>query len=375
MRWSQTSRRAVLTAAASCTLAGIASTQSMAEDNTNISNESYHILEGTDHETTIYETTASTDGPTVLVVGGVHGNEVAGYEAAGAISEWEIDTGTLVTIPEAAAEAVEDETRTYDDGVDLNRQFPEGEVPETELAEAIWEVVTDYNPDVVIDLHESTGVYAGDPVDGVGQAIFHSESAEAVDDADQAVNDVNSDHVDDPEHEFMTGSFSGPENEPSGLLVHKTARDLDAHSFLIETLSRGPDLDTRIHWQTQLVEHLVEERLLSAGEDSDDQDADEPDESETGDEQLDAVIETTPENAEDSTLEEGQTVELDATSSHAPDGEIICYEWDLDDDGNFEDRGAVTDVTLSSDGDQQITLRVVDDTGAEAIADTTLSTN
>ncbi|WP_226377467.1 succinylglutamate desuccinylase/aspartoacylase domain-containing protein [Haloterrigena turkmenica] len=240
----------------------------------------------------MYRTVAAADGPTVLVVGGVHGNEVAGYEAASAIAEWEIDAGTLVTIPYANADAVEQRTRTGEDGVDLNRQFPEGEEPTTDLARELWTVVDNYDPDVVIDLHESIGIYAGGPVDGVGQAIFHSNSTETATDAEQAADAVNRNHVDKPGLEFETDTFSKPENEPSGLLVHKAARDLNAQSFLIETLSRGPDLETRIHWHTRLVTNLVEEGLFepepatddSAGDTSDDSD-DEP------------VIEECPEDA------------------------------------------------------------------------------
>ena len=93
----QTSRRTVLTAAVGCTLASVAGADSSADSDTDLSRHSYQILEGTDSETTVYQTTANADGPTVLVIGGVHGNEVAGYEAASQIAEWEIDAGTLLT--------------------------------------------------------------------------------------------------------------------------------------------------------------------------------------------------------------------------------------------------------------------------------------
>lgn len=275
----QTSRRTLLTAAAGCALAGVAGADSSADSGSDLSRESYQILEGTDHETTVYQTTANADGPTVLVIGGMHGNEVAGYEGASAIAEWEIDAGTLVTIPHANAEAVEQRTRTGDDGIDLNRQFSEGEEPTTNLAQELWNVIDNHDPDVVIDLHESIGIYAGGPVDGVGQAIFHSDSTETTTDAEQAADTVNQKHVDEPGLEFTTDTFAKPENEPSGLLVHKAARDLNAQSFLIETLSRGPDLETRVHWHTRLVTNLIEEELLetettddSTGETTDDSD-------------------------------------------------------------------------------------------------------
>ncbi|QRV16727.1 succinylglutamate desuccinylase/aspartoacylase family protein [Haloterrigena salifodinae] len=288
----QTSRRTLLTAAASCALAGIAGANSSAESSSDLSRDSQQILEGTDHETTVYQTVADADGPTVLVVGGMHGNEVAGYEAASAIAEWEIDAGTLITIPHANADAVEQRTRTGDDGVDLNRQFPEGEEPTTDLARALWTVVDRSDPDVVIDLHESIGIYAGGPVDGVGQAIFHSDGTETATDAERAADAVNRNHVDEPGLEFETDTFSRPENEPSGLLVHKAARDLNAQSFLIETFSRGPDLETRIDWHTRLVTNLTEAGLFEPETTTDDSAGDTSDDSD--DEQ---VIEECPEDA------------------------------------------------------------------------------
>ncbi|WP_235847815.1 M14 family metallopeptidase [Natronorubrum thiooxidans] len=270
-----------MTAAVSCTLAGVAGADSSEESDTDLSRHSYQILEGTDHETTVYQTAATADGPTVLVIGGIHGNEVAGYETASRIAEREINVGTLVTIPYANAEAVEQRTRTGSDGVDLNRQFLEGEEPPTDLAQELWNVVAHYDPDVVIDLHESIGIYAGGPVDGVGQAIFHSDSTETTADAERAADTVNRNHVETPGLEFTTDTFAKPEHEPSGLLVHKAARDLGAQSFLIETLSRGPDLKTRIHWQTRLVTNLIEEGLFTneaATDNSTSETSDTPDE-------------------------------------------------------------------------------------------------
>ncbi|AHG01783.1 DEAD/DEAH box helicase (plasmid) [Halostagnicola larsenii XH-48] len=291
----------MLTAAASCALAGIAGADPSAESGSDLSRQSSQILEGTDHETTVYETVANADGPTVLVIGGIHGNEVAGYEVASAIAEWEIDAGTLVTIPHANAEAVEQRTRTGDDGVDLNRQFAEGEEPTTNLAQALWNVAENYDPDVVIDLHESIGIYAGGPVDGVGQAIFHSDSTETATDAEQAADTVNRNHVDERGLEFTTDTFAKPENEPSGLFVHKAARDLNAQSFLIETLSRGPDLETRINWHTRLVTNLIEEELFETETTTDDSTGDTSDASDdsTGD-TADASDDSAGDTADDS---------------------------------------------------------------------------
>ena len=416
MQRNPLSRRSVLSLAGACAVAGAGATAVGGVQENGTSRESITIREGTAEATTVYVTTADADGPTVVVVGGVHGNEVAGYTAAGAIADWEIGAGTLVTIPEANAVAIERGTRTDDDGVDLNRQFLEGREPSTDLARALWSVIAEYDPDIVIDLHESTGVYANDPVDGVGQAIFHS-SGEAAAAANDAARYVTRTHVDDPSLAFRTGPFTGPRTDPRGLLVHKAARDLGADAFLAETLSTDVPLETRVQWHTAIVERLLtdELRLEATGGDSgsdepgegtdenetddgegteedetneedttdeadtadEDESADE-NESENEDEQAAqapvASIDTCPGNAAEIALESGQTVELDASGSCARGGEIVRYEWDVGQTAQFDDTGETITVTVGANARDTVVLRVTTADGATDTESITLST-
>ncbi|WP_455448733.1 PKD domain-containing protein [Natrinema thermotolerans] len=391
MRRDIHSRRSVLAVTASCVLASASAASVVGDtarsDAGTVSRASFVVREGTPEETTVYVTTADAEGPTAVVVGGIHGNEVAGYTAAGRIADWPIDAGTLVVIPAANAVAIERGTRNDDDGNNLNRQFPEGEPPGTELAGAIWDVITEYDPDVVVDLHESTGIYAGDPMDGVGQAIFHGESDAAADTAAAVADAVTRNFVDDPELEFRLGPFSSPESDPTGLLVHKAARDLGADAFLAETLSTGVELETRVRWHTAIVDRLLAGELLledagdgSPPENRDDAEPSEPvddgtdDEGQTG-ESPTARITTAPALGSDTTLEPGQTVTLDASQSSDPDGELVRYEWRLGDTGSFDETGETIDVTISATGDHPVALRVVDDDGATDVDRLTLSTD
>ncbi|WP_222919704.1 PKD domain-containing protein [Natrinema sp. SYSU A 869] len=401
MRRDTLSRRSILAATAGCTLisTSVASVvgDTAQNDSEGVSRDSIVIREGTDEETTVYVTTADTEGPTAVVVGGMHGNEVAGYTAAGRIADLTIDAGTLVTIPEANAVAIERGTRNDDEGNNLNRQFPEGETPETQLARELWDVISEYDPDILIDLHESTGIYAGDPMDGVGQAIFHSGGNEADDAATDATNYVTRNYVDDPALAFETGPFSKPDTDPAGLLAHKAARDLDADGFLAETLSTGVELETRVQWHTAIVERLFEDELLLDDADGsspseepvDDEPAEsepEPEPEEPVDDSTDgdesptaespiARIETRPTSATETVLEPGQTVTLDASQSRDPDGELVDYEWCVGDDGSFDEAGETIEVTISANGDHPVALRVVDDDGATDIDRITLSAN
>jgi PKD repeat protein len=70
---------------------------------------------------------------------------------------------------------------------------------------------------------------------------------------------------------------------------------------------------------------------------------------------------------------EGDQITLDASRSTDPDadGEITRYEWDLDNDGAFDDATGATITTVFGDqGTYLVGLRVTDDLGAQATAST-----
>ncbi|MFH5797978.1 PKD domain-containing protein [Haladaptatus sp. CMAA 1911] len=383
-------RRTFLTAAGCAGLLGLGVTATSGQSETTVSRDSFTIRSGTDQETTVFVTSAEESGPTVMVVGGMHGNENGGYEAAGDVAEWDIQRGTLVTIPKANAAAVEEDSRIASGGVDLNRQFPTGEEPETELARAIWDIVERYEPGTVIDLHESVDIYDGDMIGGVGQTIFSSWDEAATDDAKAAVSYVNENFVSRDGYEFTVDPFSSSSNEPTGLLTHKAARDTDAVGFLVEATSKDTPLEKRVQWHTEIVQQLVEEEVLTSsddgsdggddgsdGEDGNDGDDDGNDNGDGGKEKNEppvARIQTSPENTTDGSLERGDTVTLDASASEDGDGDIAEYTWDVDGDGSFERSGESIELSLSECGDYRVMLQVTDDKGETATDEVVLST-
>ncbi|WP_338729912.1 PQQ-binding-like beta-propeller repeat protein [Haladaptatus sp. DJG-WS-42] len=87
-----------------------------------------------------------------------------------------------------------------------------------------------------------------------------------------------------------------------------------------------------------------------------------------------AYITTAPENAEEVDFDSGATVTLSGTESSSPNGAITSYEWDIDEDGEYEQTGETTEVELDYCGILTMTLRVTDETGATQTTSIELST-
>ena len=62
--------------------------------------------------------------------------------------------------------------------------------------------------------------------------------------------------------------------------------------------------------------------------------------------------------------DEGEIITLNASGSTDPDDNIVLYEWDLDNDGEYDDASGVTaDVAFDDDGTYTVGLRVTDEYG------------
>lgn len=212
------------------------------------------LLPDTKYATPVHVLEAPRDGPTAVVVGGLHGDEPAGFETAAAVAEWSFAAGRLVVVPRANRPAIERGVRKTGEG-DLNRQFPPGETPESPLARAIWERLVSADPDVVLDLHESQGVYGVHP-EFVGQAVFPTGEGDAPAVAASVVEAANREVVPwyMPVHDYSRGNvLSGS----APLLCHKVGADLGQPAYIAETTSYLLAMETRVRWASRVATGLL----------------------------------------------------------------------------------------------------------------------
>lgn len=254
---SKTRRRLLQTVAGTAGIISIGSGSAAADPGqAEVIRRRYTLLEGTEQATPLYLISSGEPGPTGLIIGGMHGDEEAGYLTAERLAHrLDIDRGRLLIIPKADKVAVERGTRSGPNG-NLNRQFPIGETPTTDLAQAIWFVVRLSDPDIFLNLHESRGIYQREP-EGVGQAIFYSPGEAGL--ANSAAEYVNENCVEEPRYSFRTGCIVGEQGEPSGLFTSKVAYDLNKDGFLIETYE-GLPLEKRMTFMSVIVNQFLDRR-------------------------------------------------------------------------------------------------------------------
>lgn len=235
------------------------------EESREAGRRTYAIMADTRYETTVHVLDSGA-GPTGMVFGGVHGNETGGIEAARLATDYELSAGRLVVIPEANKPAVENEGREGPNG-DLNRQFPVGGEPTTELARAIWAEIESYDPDGLIDMHTSRGILGVDE-GAVGQAIFPSPAEGASEDGRRAAEYANEDVIGEfldsnPEYAFRSGAVEGEGVEQSDevdqMAVMKAGEDLGTEGWITEVTYKGFDLDQQVYIHDRLTTWLLAE--------------------------------------------------------------------------------------------------------------------
>ena len=186
--------------------------------------ETWNILENSSYETTVYKFTSNVPGKKYAIVGGIHGDEVAGWKAALQLKERRDFTGEVLIIPQASILACKREERYPGRGLggivngvsykDLNRNFPgdpNGNVTK-QIAYAISETVKDFNPDVVVDLHESlrsssSSFFDQDTSSRLGDLLIYGNSWTSLF-TQSVIEDYNDIYLKDGDYPFGTDTYA-----------------------------------------------------------------------------------------------------------------------------------------------------------------------
>lgn len=211
--------------------------------------EEYLLLEGTEWENTVCVLRGGEDGPAIYVVAGLHGDETAGWTAAGRLKDGSLRAGTLYILSPANAYGAEHDRRTTRSDRDVNRNFP-GDPRGTDaqrIAAAIYEDIRDKAPALVLDLHEARE-HQGER-DNLGNSVI----VQSLDGVEDLVMNILLDSGDGNLCASPFDLFSSP---PEGSLNRTVTLELGIPTITVET-AREEELEQRVDNHLELVDYIL----------------------------------------------------------------------------------------------------------------------
>ncbi len=116
------------------------------------------FFQNTDYELHIYRIYGDEPGKTLLIIGGIQGNEPGGYLAADMYVELSLKKGNLIVVPRANFWSIIKNVRGVNG--DMNRKFAGGRNPDrdTKIIEKLKELI--HESDFLLNLHDGSGYYS-----------------------------------------------------------------------------------------------------------------------------------------------------------------------------------------------------------------------
>jgi len=134
-------------------------------------------------EFSLYKHESQREGPTLLVIGGIQGDEPGGFNAASLLAtDYTIKTGNLWVVPNLNFISILKRSRGIHG--DMNRKFAsiKRSDPEFDAVEKIKAIILDKQVDIVLNLHDGSGFFRNDYIDKLrnpnrwGQSIIIDQS-------------------------------------------------------------------------------------------------------------------------------------------------------------------------------------------------------
>lgn len=228
-------------------------------------------MEGTAYQTPIFKFDSQQPGPAILILGGTHGNEPAGFEAAyrllKILSTNQIKTGKIFIVPEANRMSVANNNRRIPvpEGIDfergnLNRCYPgdpEG-LPMEQEAHQITQFIRREKIDLFIDLHESPKFHleskdAKGNYYGLGQTLIYVPNEEATWLAMIVADALNARIAE------KMKQFTLVEHPIESSAAWSAGKQFDIPAFTVETCKQLP-LEERVSYQLEILKLIFREK-------------------------------------------------------------------------------------------------------------------
>ena len=208
----------------------------------------------------IFTIDSMKSGPTILLIGSVHGNEPAGSVALKtfmrSLKTDSLTSGKLFVIPCPNKLGIIFNTRWLLHRLnnrDLNRNFPRNnrEIAEDPISKKIMEYVT--QSDLVIDFHEGWGFHKMN-AESMGSGIYPGKTKFSIILSNELLNHVNK-HITDPLKQFSIEYNKHPDIKSLKNYVNFLGKDY----ILIETSGQDniQPLDVRVQQDLQIINYSL----------------------------------------------------------------------------------------------------------------------
>jgi len=116
------------------------------------------FFEGTDYELNVYRVYGKEDGKTILLIGGIQGDEPGGFLSADIYADMSLSKGNLIVVPRANFHSIVLNQRQVNE--DMNRKFAEDSKPnyETKVVAILKDLIAE--SDCLLNLHDGSGFYS-----------------------------------------------------------------------------------------------------------------------------------------------------------------------------------------------------------------------
>ncbi|MBF0473898.1 MAG: succinylglutamate desuccinylase/aspartoacylase family protein [Nitrospirae bacterium] len=231
----------------------------------------------TEYELNVYKIKGISPGPTLMIIGGIQGDEPGGYLSADLYADMALEKGSLIVVPRANLLSIIKHRRLINK--DMNRQFSitaKQHSYEDKVVEILEELITE--SDYLLNLHEGSGFYSDHWENSMinpmrfGQSIIADTDQYKTKDgrtlrlgniARTGAANVNN-RIENSGHHFkfnnhrtFDNNTKHPEQRRSATYFALSYHDIPA--FGIETSKEIHNIETKIKYQTMIINEFIKQ--------------------------------------------------------------------------------------------------------------------
>lgn len=235
------------------------------------------FFQNTDYELNVYRIVGEQPGKTMLIIGGMQGDEPGGYLAADLYVEMTLRKGNLIVVPRANFCSILLNVRGVNG--DMNRKFAQVSPEDRDLMiiQKLKELIAE--SDVLLNLHDGSGFYSPvwqsekrNPL-RYGQSViadcerfvsqkYHTEIN--VGEIARAVCEQVNREIDNPDHHFhfnnhQTAAPDSPHKEQRKSATYFAMKQIEIPAFGIETSKEIPSARDRVRYQSMVINAFMQQ--------------------------------------------------------------------------------------------------------------------